>query len=398
MQQDVRCCVCELVPITLHHPPPPPQFVATLNFVVDSTHFSSAQSLSAAAAVMVDVSWYTFVLVPAIALGLLYLVCLFFIERPPPLSLPGQHVFITGGSSGVGLYTALHLVSLGCHVTIIARDKAKLKQAEDKIKAEAAKYNNATKPRVQSLSCDISDEQLTHQTIQQAESSLGPITILVHSAGSATPAHFEEQPTSAHIAHYSLNYLGAVHCLTALVPLFKSRGRGRIVVVSSLVGLSGIFGYTAYGSSKFALRGMAEALHMELAPYGIFVSVVCPPDTNTPGYENENKHKPEETKLISEGSGLFEPAALGACVVDVLTNYRFLASVGFDGRALCLLSTGTSPAGSASELMLEVCGLGVIRLISVVYRWMYMRIVRQVKQRRDSGQLPTIGASKKKAS
>ena len=49
------------------------------------------------------------------------------------------------------------------------------------------------------------------------------------------------------------------------------------------------------------------------------------------------------------------------------------------------------------ELVLEVVGLGVLRLVSVVYRLMYMRIARQVKQRRDSGQLPTIGASKKKA-
>lgn len=348
---------------------------------------------------MVEVSWYTFLLVPTVLLGLLYLVSLLLIERPPPLSLPGQHAFITGGSSGVGLYTALHLVSLGCHVTIVARDKGKLKQAEDQLSAQAAKHNSGggSKTRVQSLSCDITDEQQTHRTIQQAESSLAPITLLIHCAGSATPGHFEELPTSSHTSHYSLNYLGAVHCLTALVPFFKSRRTGRIVLVSSLCGLSGIFGYTAYGASKFALRGMAEALHMETAPYGIYVTVVCPPDTNTPGYETENRHKPEETRLVSEGSGLFEPAVMADCVVDVLKRWRFLASVGFDGRALCLLSTGTSPAGSASELVLEVCGLGVLRLISVVYRWMYMRIVRQVKQRRDSGQLPVIGANKKQA-
>ena len=346
---------------------------------------------------MVEISWYWFVLVPAVAVGLLYLISLLLIERPPPLSLPGQHAFITGGSQGVGLYTALHLVSLGCHVTIIARDKSKLKQAEDRVKAETAKHAGSSKTRVQSLSCDITDEQQTHQTIQQAETNLGPVTLLIHCAGSAAPGHFEELPTSTHTAQYALHYLGAVHCLTALVPLFKARRNGRIVLLSSLCGLTGIFGYTAYGASKFALRGMAEALHMETAPYGIFVSVVCPPDTNTPGYENENKHKPEETRLISEGSGLFEPAALGDCVVDVLQHWRFLASVGFDGRALCVLSTGTSPAGSAAELVTEVCGMGVLRLASAVYRWMYMRIVRQVKQRRDSGQLPVVGAAKKKA-
>ena len=345
---------------------------------------------------MVAVSWY-YLLVPAAAIALLYLVALLLIERPPPLSLPGQHAFITGGSSGIGLHTAMHLAALGCHVTIVARDKAKLKQAEEKIRAEAAKHNQHT-VRIQSLSCDISDEAATHHTVQQAEASqLGPVTLLIHCAGSATPGHFEEQPTSSHTAHYALNYLGAVHCLTALVPLFKSRRRGRIVLVSSVCGLSGIFGYTAYGASKFALRGMAEALHMETASHGIFVSVVCPPDTNTPGYETENKHKPEETRLISDGSGLYEPAALADCVVGVLRRWRFFASVGFDGRALCLLSSGMSPAGDAGELVMEVIGMGILRLSSVVYRWRYMRIVRQVKQRRDNGELPTIGASKKNA-
>ena len=345
---------------------------------------------------MVEVSWYVFLLVPALAAALVYLVSALLIERPPPLTLPGQHAFVTGGSSGVGLHTALHLVQLGCHVTIVARDKAKLKQAEERIAAEAAKYSSA-KTRVLSLSCDISDEQQTHAAIQQAEAAVGPVCILVCCAGSSTPGHFEELPTSSHLSHYSLNYMGAVHALSALVPLFKQRRKGRIVLVASMAALSGVYGFTAYSASKFALRGMAEALHMETAPYGVFVSVVCPPDTNTPGYEAENKLKPEETRLISEGSGLFEPAVLADTVVSVLKRWRFLASVGFDGQALCLLSTGTSPAGSASLLVLEVFGLGVLRLVSVVYRWSYMRIVRQVKARRDSGQLPAIGAAKKKA-
>ena len=247
-----------------------------------------------------EVSWYIFLVVPAVALGLLYLVSLLLIERAPPLSLPGQHAFITGGSSGVGLYTALHLVTLGCHVTIVARDKAKLKKAEDALKA-AASQHNLHSVRIHSLSCDISDEPATHQAIQQAESTIGPITLFIHCAGSATPGHFEELPTSSHTAHYQLNYMGAIHCLTALVPLFKSRRSGRIVLVSSLCALSGIFGYTAYGASKFALRGMAEALHMETAPYGIFVSVVCPPDTNTPGYEHRERSQARRDQTYQRG-------------------------------------------------------------------------------------------------
>ena len=69
----------------------------------------------------------------------------------------------------------------------------------------------------------------------------------------------------------------------------------------------GLFGYTAYAASKFAIRGFAEALEMELKPYNITVTVSFPPDTDTPGFKEEEKGKPKETKLISAAAGLFKP-------------------------------------------------------------------------------------------
>ncbi|RYH21495.1 SDR family NAD(P)-dependent oxidoreductase [archaeon] len=63
----------------------------------------------------------------------------------------------------------------------------------------------------------------------------------------------------------------------------KARGRGHIVFVSSQVAQAAIHGYTAYAASKWALRGLAEALQMELKPYNVSVSVAYPPDTRTPG-------------------------------------------------------------------------------------------------------------------
>lgn len=71
--------------------------------------------------------------------------------------------------------------------------------------------------------------------------------------------------------------------------------------------ISGVFGYSAYAGSKFALRGLAEVLHMELFPYNISVTLSHPPDTDTPGFAVEELTKPKETKLISEASGLLSP-------------------------------------------------------------------------------------------
>lgn len=92
----------------------------------------------------------------------------------------------------------------------------------------------------------------------------------------------------------------------------KLNGGGRVVFVSSQAGQIGVFGFSAYSPSKFALTGLAQVLRMELKPHGIFVSVAYPPDTNTPGFEEENKSKPEETRLISETAGLFEPEQVKA--------------------------------------------------------------------------------------
>lgn len=85
-----------------------------------------------------------------------------------------------------------------------------------------------------------------------------------------------------------VNYLGAVYCTKSVVEPMKQRKFGRIVFVSSQAGQIGIFGYTAYSPTKFALRGLAEALQMELKPYNVYITMAYPPDTNTPGLETEN--------------------------------------------------------------------------------------------------------------
>ena len=90
-----------------------------------------------------------------------------------------------------------------------------------------------------------------------------------------------------------INYMGTVHCVKAALPdmlapparspatsAAQSRG-GRIVFVSSQVGQLGMFGYSAYSPTKFAVRGLAECLYPELKPHNIHLSISYPPDTDT---------------------------------------------------------------------------------------------------------------------
>lgn len=84
-----------------------------------------------------------------------------------------------------------------------------------------------------------------------------------------------------------VNYLGGVYCTKSVIPTMKSRKFGRILFVSSQAGQIGIFGYSAYSATKFALRGLVEALQMEVKPYNIYVTLSFPPDTDTPGFKEE---------------------------------------------------------------------------------------------------------------
>lgn len=76
---------------------------------------------------------------------------------------------------------------------------------------------------------------------------------------------------------------------------------GRVVMVSSTLGLMGMIGYSQYSPTKFALRGLAECLRQELIPYNIRVSIYFVSTINSPGYEKENITKPEITKQIEDG-------------------------------------------------------------------------------------------------
>jgi 3-dehydrosphinganine reductase len=106
--------------------------------------------------------------------------------------------------------------------------------------------------------------------------------------------------------------------------------------VSSLGGLKGIFGYTGYSGSKFAVVGFSEALRSELRPYGVKVSVLCPPDVDTPMFENENKAKPLETMRISEGAKLMQPDDVARAAVEGMERNKFLIIPNFEGKAFVI--------------------------------------------------------------
>jgi len=99
--------------------------------------------------------------------------------------------------------------------------------------------------------------------------------------------------------------------------------KGYITITSSILGFMPAMGYATYVPTKFALFGLAEILRHELLPYNIKVSILFPTDTDTPGFAEENKLKPEECKIISETGKVMKPEELAKEFIDGILNERF---------------------------------------------------------------------------
>lgn len=252
-------------------------------------------------------------------------------------------VLITGGSSGIGLAIAKNLAKEGAHLMLLARNEARLKSAEATLAAEKIDPGQ----RITTFSVDVRDHATVEKTVEHIESQIGPLDYLINSAGVTHPGYFQELDLDIFRLMMDVNYLGTVNVTRAVIPGMIERRSGHIVNISSIAGFLGVFGYTAYGASKYAVRGFSDVLRAEMKPHGIRVSVVFPPDTQTPQLEYENQFKPHETKALSGNSSVLPPEEVARVTVNGILKNKYVILPGFDGKLLYWLSgwlgTGVYP-------------------------------------------------------
>ncbi|KAM3840379.1 3-ketodihydrosphingosine reductase [Vipera latastei] len=320
-----------------------------------------------------------FLLVAAtgVALVVAFLLLLYFVSplnHPKPLSLSGAHVVVTGGSSGIGKSIAIECFKQGAFVTLIARNEKRLLEAKKEIET----FSVNDKQVVHSISLDVSkDYANVEKSLKQAQEKLGPVDMLVNCAGTSINGKFEDIDTYRFEQLMAINYLGSVYPTRAVVGKMKERRMGRIVFVSSQAGQVGVYGYSAYSATKYALRGLAESLHMEVKSYNISVTVAYPPDTDTPGFAEECQNKVLETKLISEASSICQPEYVAKIIVKDAVQGKFASSVGADGHILTVLTNGMAPVSSVAEILESVMFLGIFRLVGLYVTAGFDSIVRR---------------------
>ena len=243
-----------------------------------------------------------------------------------------RNVYITGGSSGIGLTTAKLLAAEGANVLILSRSRERVDQAlgeiEQRRKSEGQRFSG--------MPLDVSQHDEVNRVMAEAVEQFGIPDLLINCAGKAVPRPFEEISYEQLDDIMRTNFYGAWSTIQALLPQMKKKGAGHIVNVSSIAGFIGVFGYADYGASKFAMMGLSETLRMELRQYGIRVSVLCPPDTDTPGYELENRTKPPETWAIGGTAKLIEPEVVARALLEGIRKERYMILANAEGRLIYL--------------------------------------------------------------
>ncbi len=235
-------------------------------------------------------------------------------------------VLITGGSSGIGLATAKLLRKVGANLVLMARNEERLQQAQSELEKI---YSPGSE--VRSIALDVSDREALEREIPVLLAER-PVDVLINNAGISMPGKFLDLPLSQFDEMMQVNFLGAVHLTQMVVPSMIERHDGHVAFVSSLAGLMGIYGYTAYGASKFAMRGFAEALRCEMKPHNIRVSICYPPDTDTPQHEFEQQHLPDETRAIAGNAAALSAEDVASALLQKMAAGRFHIVPGASAR------------------------------------------------------------------
>lgn len=237
---------------------------------------------------------------------------------------------VTGGSSGIGLAIATELVKQNAHVVILARNKNPLDQALEVLETHRVSRDQ----KISALQADVTQRSRLTATLSEFVAANGVPDIVVNSAGVAHPGTFTTLQPEIFDWMMDVNYFGTVNVLKALVPGMKKRKSGTIINISSVAGFIGVYGYTAYGASKFAVAGFSDALRSELKLYGIQVSVVYPPDTQTPQLEYESKIKPFITKQIAGSTNPLTTHQVAREIIKRVARKKYLVLPGAEAKFL----------------------------------------------------------------
>jgi short-subunit dehydrogenase len=187
----------------------------------------------------------------------------------------GSTVLISGASSGIGEELARQAMARGSRVGLLARSTEALEGLAAQLGDDCV-----------AAPADVTSQAEVRAAVERVERALGPVDICVANAGIGLYGPFVDAAADRVEALMATNYLGTVHLFQAVLPSMIARRRGHLVAVGSIAGRIGAPFEAAYSATKFAVTGLTEALSVEVAPFGVGVSLVNPGPVATPFFEN----------------------------------------------------------------------------------------------------------------
>jgi short-subunit dehydrogenase len=250
-------------------------------------------------------------------------------------TLDGKVVVITGAGSGIGRELALNAASKGAHLALSDKDEVGLLET-----AERARTSMAREVRVDKL--DVRDREAMGRYASSVREDLGTVNVIVNNAGVALHGEFEEMTYEQFEWVMDVNFWGVVHGTKEFLPHLIESGDGHVVNISSLFGLLGMPGQTAYNASKFGVRGFTEALRQEMliARHPVQVSCVHPGGIKTAIARNARTTDSHDQAQMAQffDSRLARTSAEQAAriIVDGVLANKPRIVVGTDAKALDL--------------------------------------------------------------
>ncbi|MER5278088.1 oxidoreductase [Streptomyces sp. NPDC002809] len=218
--------------------------------------------------------------------------------RNPPLkraAVPStaRILLITGVSSGLGRAFATAALDAGHTVIGTVRKDA-----------DAQAFTALSPELAHARILDVTDDQAVFAVVDEVEKTVGPIDVLIANAGYGLEGTFEETPLADLRAQFDVNVFGAASTVQAVLPFMRERRRGHILAVTSMGGLAGFAGVSAYCGSKYALEGILESVGKEVTAFGIHVTAIEPGSFRTDWAGRSMTRVP---RTIPDYDNLFEP-------------------------------------------------------------------------------------------
>ncbi|EKE42096.1 hypothetical protein ENUP19_0202G0013 [Entamoeba nuttalli] len=305
--------------------------------------------------------------------GICYVYSIFLFKRKD-WDYTGKHIFIFGGSAGVGQAIALRLAKKGVHLSIASRSENKLKETQEKCLIENSKTT------CDYYICDMGNTEDVKKALEQAVKKYGIPSLLINSAGIAHPGFIEDMTYEQYEKDMDLNYFGCLRMMKEIKILLDSnptKERIDIVCIGSCLGLIGSIGYTAYCPTKFAIKGLLDSLRFEFLGTNVHLHYYAPSNMDTPGFAIENEHKP---KLVASMENNVQTVTADYAAHALLCNLdRYVITSEPD---LDLLKNGPTFMSSHTIQDFLICPLSALG--TTFYRMMIEKnILKNVDHKKD---------------